>query len=272
MFFLKNRGKKQENEKAGSSYRVKEKARPYYLKKGGSDTVAVLIHGFTGSPHDMRELADFLYAKGMSVLAVRIAGHGTSIEDLMNTSYNDWVNGIEKEVDGIISSYKRVFLIGYSFGANLALDLAARKAGRYKGVVCLGTSIFWKHRPYYFTLYHIFKVLGIKKVRKPYVPRDKVEQFELTGNYADFPTAGLGMFRDVINKVTIKTAKNVNTPALIIHSRGDRISHPKSSEYLFEAISSQYKEMFILSEFGHNPLRSENRDKIFSKVIKFIEG
>jgi carboxylesterase len=234
--------------------------------------MAVLVHGFTGSPYDMKELADFLFEHGIDVGVVRIAGHGTHISDLMQTNYDHWIQSAHDFIDQITESRKRIFLVGYSFGSNLALDLASREPHRYKGIVCLGASIYWHRRFYYYFFYHIFKALGIKKVRKPYVPKYKVESWESTGNYAEFPTNGLGEFRDMITERTIKLLPNVIVPALIIHSRGDRISHPRSSEYLFEHIGSTYKEMFVLPELNHNPLRSENKDKIFERVLRFIES
>ncbi|OGY92911.1 MAG: hypothetical protein A3B31_00930 [Candidatus Komeilibacteria bacterium RIFCSPLOWO2_01_FULL_53_11] len=257
---------------AKEKHPVKEKAQPFVHRHANSNSIAILIHGFTGSPYDMRELADFLHNQGVDVMAVRLAGHGTNIEDLMAMNYEDWVLSVDAVVREAEKESKRIFLIGYSFGANLALELASRNPKRYDGIVCLGTSIYWQQRWYYFVLYHLFKLFGIDKVRKPYVPKFQIESWESTGNYADFPTKGLGEFRDIVTKRTQDLLPRVTTPVLILHSRGDRISHPKSSDYVFEHVNSQYKEMFVLPELNHNPLRSENKDRIFNRVARFIEA
>ncbi len=250
---------------------VKDKAKPYNYLHRDNDTVAILIHGFTGSPYDMKELADFLYSQGIDVMVARLAGHGTDIDDLIQSNYQDWMESVEAVANEAAASGKRIVLIGYSFGANIALDLARRYPDRFKGIVCLGPSIFWKWRTYYFILYHVFRLFGISKVRKPYVSKYRVEAYESTGNYASFPTNGLGHFRDSVKQVTRKHLREVTVPILIIHSRDDRISHPRSAEYIFDNVGSVYKEMFILKELNHNPLRSENKNKIFQKVTHFIE-
>jgi carboxylesterase len=117
----------------------------------------------------------------------------------------------------------------------------------------------------------VFRFFGISRVRKPYVSKYRIEAFESTGNYASFPTNGLGQFRDSVKQITKKHLQEVVTPVLIVHSRDDRISHPRSAEFIFDHVGSTYKEMFILKELNHNPLRSENKNKIFERVAHFIE-
>lgn len=251
---------------------VKEKAQEYVLRHPQSDTIAILVHGFTGSPYDMKELADFLYAHGIDVGVARVAGHGTHINDLIATCYDHWLKSVEEFIDKTAGEGKRIFLVGYSFGSNIILDIASKDPKRFKGVVCLGASIYWQHRMYYYILYNLFKILRIKKIRKPYVPKYKVEAWESTGNYADFPTVGLGEFRDINTDHIKSLIPLVTTPILIIHSKGDKISNPRSSDYLFEHVGSEYKEMFMLPEFNHNPLRSENKNKIFERVLQFIQS
>jgi carboxylesterase len=46
----------------------------------GGDTGCLLIHGFTGTPQNIRPLGDFLARRGLTVLAPRLHGHGTSLE------------------------------------------------------------------------------------------------------------------------------------------------------------------------------------------------
>ncbi len=254
-----------------TDYPVKEKAKPYSYAHADHDSIAILIHGFTGSPYDMKELADYLYTQGVDVMVARLAGHGTHIDDLIQSTYQDWVESVESVVAEAEATGKRIFLIGYSFGSNIAIDLARRYPEKFKGVVCLGPSVFWKWRIYYFILYHTFRLFGIRQVRKPYVSKYRMEAYESTGNYASFPTNGLGHFRDSVNHITKKHLHEVVTPILLVHSRDDRISHPRSAEYIFDNVGSSYKEMFILKELNHNPLRSENKNKIFERVAHFIE-
>lgn len=48
----------------------------------GGPIGVLLVHGFTGAPQEMRGLGRFLAENGMTVLGIRLPGHGTRPEDL----------------------------------------------------------------------------------------------------------------------------------------------------------------------------------------------
>jgi len=250
---------------------IKKKAETFFYQGDHNDSVAILVHGFTGSPNDMRDLADFLFSNDIDVLAVRLAGHGSHYEDLIRTSYSDWWKSVKEAIAQVEKTHRRIFLVGYSFGSNLVIDLAAREPEKYSGIVCLGTSIFSRIHKMERVMYYFFRLIRKAAWRKPYVAKGKIESFELAGNYAHIPVKNAGEVYYFIDNYTKKELSRVTTPTLIIHSRDDRISHPKSSEYLFEHLGSKHKEMFILNEPNHNPLRSDNKNKIFERILLFIQ-
>src|SRR2546430_6543846 len=98
-----------------------EKTRPFEL--GPSDASAdacLLLHGFTGSPWDMRPLGDALAARGFRVKGVRLPGHGGEPEAMAGVSARDWEEACETALDSLAST-PRVFVAGLSMGALLAL-------------------------------------------------------------------------------------------------------------------------------------------------------
>ena len=46
---------------------------------GDDDVGAVCVHGFTGTPYEMRYLGEQLARAGITVQAPRLPGHGTTI-------------------------------------------------------------------------------------------------------------------------------------------------------------------------------------------------
>ena len=56
---------------------------------GGSHGVLVL-HGFTGNPQSMRPLAEACAAAGFTVELPLLPGHGTAVEDMVPTRWEDW--------------------------------------------------------------------------------------------------------------------------------------------------------------------------------------
>ena len=52
--------------------------RPFFF--AGGDVGCLLVHGFTGTPHEMRFLGERLAAQGYTVSGVCLAGHATSVK------------------------------------------------------------------------------------------------------------------------------------------------------------------------------------------------
>ncbi len=50
----------------------------------------LLIHGFTASPWEMKDLGEYLYEKGYNVYGMLLEGHGTKEEDLLKLKWEDW--------------------------------------------------------------------------------------------------------------------------------------------------------------------------------------
>jgi len=57
---------------------------PFFFE--GGEVGCLLVHGFSGSPPEMQPMGDYLAGKGLTVLGVRLAGHGTSPEDMATTT------------------------------------------------------------------------------------------------------------------------------------------------------------------------------------------
>ena len=56
---------------------------------GSGDVGALVIHGFTGNPSSMREVAEVFGAAGFHVELPRLAGNGTTVEEMMDTRWAD---------------------------------------------------------------------------------------------------------------------------------------------------------------------------------------
>src|SRR5665811_713155 len=69
-----------------------------FLLPGGEDGI-VLLHGFTASPVEVRQLADFLNAQGYTASGPLLPGHGTHPDDLNRVKFEDWVRFSEAAVE-----------------------------------------------------------------------------------------------------------------------------------------------------------------------------
>ena len=70
-----------------------------YLLEGQGErarTGILLIHGLTGTPNEMRVLARGLHLQGYTVYAVKLAGHCGTLDDLVGTSWLDWLASVRR--------------------------------------------------------------------------------------------------------------------------------------------------------------------------------
>ena len=69
-------------------------AEPY--SASGDTRGALVLHGFTGNPQSMRGLAVALADAGFTVEMPLLPGHGTAIEDMLDTRWKDWSHAAEQ--------------------------------------------------------------------------------------------------------------------------------------------------------------------------------
>ncbi|HEX2170973.1 MAG TPA: alpha/beta fold hydrolase, partial [Dehalococcoidia bacterium] len=109
----------------------------------------LLIHGWAGSPAEMRPIGDYLTEHGIDVLGIRLAGHGTSTWDLNRYDEQDWLDSVEQAIEDYLREKDRIVLCGFSMGGLLTLRKAAERADdpRIAGVVTLSAPIQFRRGP-----------------------------------------------------------------------------------------------------------------------------
>jgi carboxylesterase len=95
---------------------------PFHFEVGPSR--ALLIHGFLGSPRDLRPLAQELADVGVTARGVLLPGFGPDIARLKKVQAEEWLNAARAAWKEIREGANRTTLIGFSMGGAVALRLA----------------------------------------------------------------------------------------------------------------------------------------------------
>lgn len=106
----------------------------------GGRVGVLLSHGFTGTTQSMRPWAEHLHAAGLTVVAPRLPGHGTTVKDQNTTRWADWYAEVERALDDLRGRCDTVFAMGLSMGGTLVLRLAEQDPD-LAGIVVVNASL-----------------------------------------------------------------------------------------------------------------------------------
>ncbi len=106
----------------------------------GEGTTGVLVlHGFTGNPSSLRIQAAALAERGLHVEQPRLPGHGTTVEDMLTTSWADWSGAALEAFDELAERAERIVVMGLSMGGTLTLWTALQRP-QARGLVCVNPA------------------------------------------------------------------------------------------------------------------------------------
>ncbi len=94
-----------------------------FAKENGS-MAALLVHGFLGTPNEMRPVADILLDLGWSVSVPLLPGFGADIDTLFERDSAAWVNAVREAYGALRTHHWQMLLVGNSMGATIAGQLA----------------------------------------------------------------------------------------------------------------------------------------------------
>ena len=100
---------------------------PFHLDAGDGDVGALLLHGFSGAPTEVRGLGEHLAARGVVVSAPLLPGHGVDHHHLERSNRRAWRQAAHEALQALQARCTRVVVVGQSMGGLLALELAARR-------------------------------------------------------------------------------------------------------------------------------------------------
>src|SRR5690349_19782019 len=100
---------------------------------------ALVIHGYTGNPSSMRELAQAFVADGYDVEMPKLPGHGTHVDDMLPTRWSDYVAEVEGAYRRLASRSEKVVVAGLSMGGALTLRMGADHP-ETAGLICINAA------------------------------------------------------------------------------------------------------------------------------------
>jgi carboxylesterase len=231
------------------------------------------LHGFAGTPNELRPVTDLAAKRGLFVRAPRLAGHGPNARDLMDVGWIDWVKtATDALLDLQSRSGTRVVVAGLSLGSLIATHLAATYPERVAGFVAMSNPT-WLRAPSPRLMLELF---------------DRLEPF---GNHFYLPKSGADIrepgarkrhltydVNPVKSAVEVLRAgrvvrgelSRVRCPTLVIHGQYDRVCPVANAERFARALGTNEVEVAIMPRSGHIVTADWDRGTVVERIDEFF--
>lgn len=245
-------------------------AEPFFFP--GNRVGCLLIHGFTGTPYEMRGLGERLAQEGYTVSGPVLAGHATCLEDMAKTRWSDWYASATEAYGQLARDCDDIFPIGLSLGGVLALHLSAHC--RVNGVVAVSPPFAIKN-----SLILFFRVFPFLFTFFPYVRKDpsKDDTQDKTVRakhpaYDGNPTrCAASLVLDLLPHIKTDLPK-ISAPVLLIQSHQDQAIAPDSIDRYYEKVASTDRRKLWLENSGHLVLEDYAKDQAFAAILEFVRA
>lgn len=245
-------------------------AEPFFFLGDSSKPACLLIHGFTGTPKEMRWMGEYLNRQGYTCLGVRLSGHATNPEDMIRSRYTDWMASVEDGYHLLRGGTDKVFLVGLSMGSVLSLLMSTKLD--VMGVIAMSTP---SRLP---TDYPIWLLKLISLVMR-YRPKTKEPPgsgwFDKSAyaehiSYSENPVRSSAELKKLILEMHAALPR-VNVPILLMHSKDETYIVPEHMEQIYmELVNALDKTKLYIAGSGHVLPRDAARDEVFKSALEFI--
>lgn len=212
--------------------------------RGGEHT-AVLVHGFPGTPAEMRSIGEALHGQGWSVHGILLPGFGPQIHRLAESKHHEWLIEIRRALVAAHGTDGALLLAGLSTGA--ALSLHAARLFPVDGLLLFAP--FWRVESRILDLLFALAQPWIPSIRpfrtadlsNPALRKqiagvmpgvdlnDAAVQEEL--RQVALPTEALANVR-LAGRLGYRAAPVVHVPTLVLQGRDDEIVRPAVTQQL----------------------------------------
>ena len=256
---------------------------PFHLP--GERGAVLLVHGFGGTPAEMRGIGERLNAAGWAVHAPLLPGFGADFAALSRTTHMEWIATVRDAHDALRREHRHTLLLGFSMGGAISISVAA--ATPPDGLILINPftrleNWVWKLLPVVKTLFPSFKPFQVVKLDfESDETRRNIGQYMPDADLTDpavqeavlsfsLPTRALDELRAVGGKAWA-LAPRLRTPTLIVQSQRDKTVPPAITRQLAERIPGA-RLLEIDAEHNFVQYDAERLDEAVGAIQAFLDG
>lgn len=230
-----------------------------WLRKESNTRAVILFHAYTGTPADVRMLAQFLYRLDYAVYVPIFSGHGTpDVEDILASSPEAWYEDAIRAVNFVRGEgFHTVAVFGLSMGGIMATKLATEHLVEYAGTFCSPVSVGNPQLPGLLQSFVMYAKASYQKMNRPFNEMEMKEKAQKQ----------LAQIQSFAEKVASQLDE-VTGSFYIAQGEQDTLVDPESSLELKEGLINAQVELHWYEEAGHvitvSPVRKEFQETVLS--------
>jgi len=215
------------------------------------------LHGFTGTPFEVQQIADALAAEGYAIGMPLLPGHGQDPFALEATHWKDWLAAAQAAFDELAARTPgRIAVVGFSMGGLLALQLAKASPERVAALAVLSAPLRLRRAQV-----GGIRLLGLipprwRRGRLRAIPKSlgsDVAHPDLRGKTLGTPAMPLRSLQSLLQLMA--TARldlgQVTAPTFVAHGRHDHTVPIADSEELAQRLGADVVERLWLENSFH---------------------
>lgn len=233
---------------------------PYY--HAGNHIGCVVLHGFTGTPANVRVVAEALAGAGYTVYAPLLSGHGTTLQDMDAQTESVWIADAAEAYDKLkAAGCTRIYMMGLSMGGLLAAITAQTHV--CAGLVLMSTP--FRMRQYLQTARRISGVL-------PYILLQGEARYQLDSYRQGYAGAPLRKLND-LDRLSLRARGGlykITCPTLVLQSANDKRVDMSSVDIAMNGIASDDIRHIQLMHSPHGCSFGPERDLVAEHCVQFV--
>jgi len=253
---------------------------PFFLE--GGQGAALLIHGFMGTPAEMRPLAQELHKADWTVEAILLPGFGRQIDTLFDRHYQEWIEATRLALVQLQKKHQPILLIGYSMGAavvlNVAVDTSPDKLILLAPFLRIGNTFhhhIWQIVKHLFPRPKPFKRANLSDARISEFFGGLIPELDLDDPQVQEVVRQLAVPAHFVDQVLAvgrdaeRVATKINTPTLVIQGTQDEAVKPARTRRLLQQLPGPiaYQEL----DTDHSLVKASNPffQQLANSVLNF---
>ena len=222
----------------------------------------LFIHGFTGSPWEVEPLMEYIQEHTNWKIACPVLPGHEEGGSLKGVSYTEWLDAASKALDELQRHCDTIYLIGFSMGGMIASTLAVNQS--IDKLVLLSPAVF-----YYSPRQLVIELRGLMHEMLQGKLKENALYMRYHAKIKHTPISAAMQFRKLVRKHR-SHMQDISMPVFIAHGLQDGIVHYKSTQYLYDTVSSKDKTALWLDGCNHLICHCENNEWLFKQVHEFL--